>query len=142
MKALIILATLLAIPAFADEKPFMEFGDIKGEASVIDNAEESAEVINSVAAEIPVCDAKDKSCARTITITNTGDENASAVEDGFGHDLDKSSTRAQDYNSSRCNRRGIRLDDDSDDDGLDAKDNAVDNDCDDTEGLEINRKRK
>jgi len=83
-------------------------------AGVIDNAEESA-------------------------------ENARETEDGFGNDLDTGNTKAQDYNSSRCNRRGARaanhnstrsnrgrrLDTDDDDDSVDTKANAVDNDCDD-----------
>ena len=110
MKALIILAALLSTTAFADEKPFMEFGDIKGdvEASVIDNAEESADVIES--------------------------ETATKAKE-----LDKSSTKAQDYNSSRPNRSGrkhTRLDTDDDGDGIDVDDvarvcNAKDDDCDD-----------
>jgi len=74
-------------------------------------------------------------------------ENARETEDGFGNDLDTGNTKAQDYNSSRSNRRGARastgdhnstrsnrgrrLDTDDDDDSIKTEVcNAVDNDCD------------
>ncbi len=48
MKTLIILAALFTLPAFAGEKPFMEFGDIKGESETVTNTgEETAGTVKA-----------------------------------------------------------------------------------------------
>lgn len=133
MKALIILATLIGAPVFADVH--LEIKGIEGDATdaaapVIDNEENAAEDVK--------------------TITNTGEETADEINgqiEMLSPNLE-SKTKAQDYNSSRSNRRGARaqdhnstrsnrgrrLDTDDDDDGVLTKEvcNAVDNDCDDT----------
>jgi hypothetical protein len=110
MKALIILATLLAAPAFADA--YLKIDDIKGEAeSVKDEADDAKET------DAPA----------------TADRHR---PDSSVVDWSKKSG-AGDYNSSRSNRTvGRRLDDDSDGDGLGVSDvaracNAKDDDCND-----------
>ena len=110
MKALIVLATLLAAPAFADV--YLKIDEVKGEVeSVRDEAGD----------------------AKETEATATADRRRpdSSVVDG------SKKSESGDYNSSRSNRTvGRRLDDDSDDDGLGVDDvaracNAKDDDCND-----------
>ena len=157
MKIFILATLLFASTAFADVH--LEIAEVKGEVKAADIKVEEGVEGDLLAA--PVIDNEEQSAenVRTVTITNTGDEAADEIngqlemlspnleetEDGFGNDLDNGSTKAQDYNSSRCNRRGARaanhnstrsnrgrrLDTDDDDDSVKTKANAVDNDCDD-----------
>ena len=110
MKALIVLATLLAAPAFADV--YLKLDEVKGEVeSVRDEADD----------------------AKETEATATADRHR---PDSGVVDWSKKS-ESGDYNSSRSNRTvGRRLDDDSDDDGLGVDDvaracNAKDDDCND-----------
>ena len=168
MKIFILATMLFASTAFADQ--YVKLGDIKGEvedaaAPVIDNEENAANDVRtsgegSTGQARRRADVTMKDVSTDRRITNTGDETADEIngqiemlspnleetENGFGNDLDNGSTKAQDYNSSRCNRRGARaanhnstrsnrgrrLDTDDDDDSVDTRvNNAVDNDCDD-----------
>ena len=155
MKIFILATMLFASTAFADQ--YVKLGDIKGEVEAVEQIDPPSMDIEAGPAD--VID-NEENAAKNVRITNTGDEasgeingqiemlspNLEETENGFGNDLDNGSTKAQDYNSSRCNRRGARaanhnstrsnrgryLDTDDDDDGVDTKaNNAVDNDCDD-----------
>ena len=148
MKSFIILATLLlATTAFADQA-YMKLGDIKGEAKdteslvvegdlmneVIDNEENAAEEVKD-AVHQPSGSATGQARRRAdvvmkdVTVESKRNEIAN--------------TKASDYNSSRSNRTasGRKLDEDSDNDGVDTEAcNAVDNDCDDARADNDNTK--
>ena len=139
MKSFIILATLLlATTAFADQA-YMKLGDIKGEAKdteslvvegdlmngVIDNEENAAEEVKD-AVHQPSGSATGQARRRAdvvmkdVTVESKRNEIAN--------------TKATDHNSSRSNKTSSsrKLDEDSDNDGVDTEAcNAVDNDCDD-----------
>ena len=157
MYKFILVSLLLASPAFADQAAYVKLGDIKGEtedaaAPVIDNEEQSAEEVKDAAVVSGEGTTGQARRRADVTMKDVSVESKRS---------DTANTKAQDYNSSRSNRRGARakeilkdgadgkrdaatglptgkrqhrkLDEDSDDDGVLTKEvcDAVDNDCDD-----------
>lgn len=156
MKLLLLATLLLSTLALADA--YVKIDSIKGEAK-----ETAAEVIDEEVNDVktPVID-NEENAANDVKDSALHQPSGSAtgqarqradvkVEDvTVSKELDKSSTKAQDYNSSRSNRTtrdaasGLptgkrqhrKLDTDDDGDSVDTlfapAPNAVDNDCDDT----------
>ena len=144
MKALIILATLIAAPVFADVH--LEIKGVEGDAKDTADQVIEGDLLNAPTESREAIEG-DLLNTRVIDNEETADEINGQIE--FLSPNLESKTKAQDYNSSRPNKRGAqapngdhnstrsnrgrRLDEDSDDDGVLTKEvcNAVDNDCDD-----------
>ena len=167
MKTFILAALLLSTSAFADQAAYVKLGDIKGETEaaevvegdllnaatesreaiegdllnttrVIDNEEQAAEEVKDAAAiDKPGGGSTGQTRRRGDVIM----EDVSVEEKRS----EKANTKAQDYNSSRSNRRGARdaasglptgkrqhrkLDEDSDNDGVPTTEVCNDKDTD------------
>ena len=156
MKSFIILATLLlATTAFADQA-YMKLGDIKGEAKdteslvvegdlmngVIDNEENAAEEVKD-AVHQPSGSATGQARRRADVVMKDVTVESKRNEIANTKATDHNSSRSNKTSSSRADRtthdttgnlidQHRKLDEDSDNDGVDTEAcNAVDNDCDD-----------
>jgi hypothetical protein len=133
MKIFIILATFMASSALAAEQ-YVKLGDIKGEATEQADDSEINGQIEMLSPNLEVIDEEENEVGDSRVIDNA-EESAEEVKDGVREsgegatgqarrrsdvtmkdvslERGKSSTKAQDYNSSRSNKRGARGNDET-----------------------------